>query len=54
MNLAMLSYPNVIVDLAEPIARGRRSIRHIAHRLDDPVGFVAALDARLSTLRGSA
>lgn len=48
LNLAMLSYPNVIVDLAEPIRRGRREIRHIAHRLDDPAGFVAALDARLN------
>ena len=48
LNLAMLSYPNVIVDLREPIRRGRRSIGHIAHRLDDPACFITALNARLS------
>ena len=48
LNLAMLSYPNVIVDLRAPIRRGRRSIGHIAHRLDDPASFVAALSARLA------
>jgi hypothetical protein len=47
LNLAMLSYPNVIVDLVEPIRRGRRSIQYIAHRLDDPAAFVAAINARL-------
>ena len=47
LNLAMLSYPNVLVELRAPIPRGRRSIDRIAHRLDDPGGFVAALAARL-------
>lgn len=52
LNLAMLSYPNVIVDLREPIRRGRRSIGHVAHRLDDPAGFIAALNARFARPRG--
>jgi hypothetical protein len=47
LNLAMLSCPNVLVELRAPIARGRRSIDRVAHRLDDPGGFVAALAARL-------
>ncbi len=47
LNLAMLSYPNVLVELRAPIPRGRRSIDRIAHRLDDAGGFVAALAARL-------
>ena len=49
LNLAMLSYPNLLLDLDE-IRRGRRVYRHVAHRLDDPAGFVAALDARLERL----
>lgn len=52
MNLAMLSYPNVLVDLREPVRRGRRSIGHIAHRLDDPSGFIAALNAQLGRSGG--
>ena len=52
LNLAMLSYPNLLVDLREPIRRGRRSIGHIAHRLDDPAGFIAALRTRLQRLGG--
>jgi hypothetical protein len=43
LNLAMMSYPNVLIDLKAPIARGRRTISHVAHRLDDPSGFIAAL-----------
>ena len=48
LNLAMLSYPNLLIDLKEPIRRRRRLIGHIAHRLDDPAVFVAALKARLA------
>ena len=47
LNLAMLSYPNVLIELREPIRRGRRSIDRIAHRLDDPGAFVRALVAQL-------
>ena len=51
-NFAMLSYPNLLVDLREPIRRGRRSIGHLAHRLDDPAGFIAALKTRLERSGG--
>ncbi len=49
LNLGLLAYPNVVVDLVE--ARpGRRGIMAVAHRLDDPVAFAAALER----LRGTA
>lgn len=44
LNLALIAYPNVIVDLVEPIA-GTRPVSAIAHRLDDAPAFVAALRA---------
>jgi hypothetical protein len=47
LNLAMLSYPNVLIELREPIRRGRRSIARIAHRLDAPDGFIAAVSERI-------
>ena len=47
-NLALISYPNIVVDLKEPLA-DRRGTRAIAHRLDDPEAFASALAARLGT-----
>ncbi|PZU09888.1 MAG: hypothetical protein DI605_08675 [Sphingomonas sp.] len=42
--LSLLAYPNIVIDLVEPIEmRGGRCIRAIAHRLDDPAAFSAAL-----------
>ncbi|MCU6452527.1 hypothetical protein LPN01_00375 [Sphingomonas sp. A2-49] len=43
LNLALLAYPNVVVDLRAPLP-GRRGIVAIAHRLDDPAAFAAALE----------
>lgn len=43
LNLALIAYPNVVVDLTAPLP-GRRGITAIAHRLDDPAGFVAAIE----------
>ncbi len=43
INLAMLAYPNVVVDLIAPLP-GRKGITTIAHRLDDPAAFVSALE----------
>ncbi|WP_245739146.1 hypothetical protein [Sphingomonas rubra] len=42
LNLALVAWPNVAVDLAAPLP-GRRGIVTIVHRLDDPHGFAAAL-----------
>jgi hypothetical protein len=45
LNLALLAFPNVLVELGAPLPHGRRGkpVRAIAHRLDDPDGFRAAL-----------
>jgi hypothetical protein len=43
LNLALLAWPNVVVELTEPIAMRGRPIRAIAHKLDDPAAFAAAL-----------
>ncbi|HEX8446652.1 MAG TPA: hypothetical protein VF649_08560 [Sphingomonas sp.] len=50
VNLGLLAYPNIVIDLDPPVA-GRRAwpIRAIAHRLDDPAafrGWVATLPPR--------
>jgi hypothetical protein len=50
LNLALINYPNVMLDLDPPLLLRRRSVRAIAHRLDDPPGFVAAV-ARLVEAR---
>ncbi|MES2338495.1 MAG: hypothetical protein V4537_10395 [Pseudomonadota bacterium] len=44
LNLALIAHPNVHVDLRRPVHRGRRTITSVAHRLDDPAAFLAALD----------
>ncbi len=43
LNLALLAYPNTVVDLNAPLP-GRRGITTIAHRLDDPAAFASALE----------
>jgi hypothetical protein len=46
-NLALAGWPNILIDLHRPIASRRgRTVSAIAHRLDDPGAFHAAL-ARL-------
>jgi hypothetical protein len=42
LNLAMINYPNVMLDLDHPLP-GRRPIGAVAHRLDDPAAFAAAI-----------
>ena len=44
LNLALIAYPNVVVDFDPPVAGRRRVIRSIAHRLDDPTAFIAAIE----------
>lgn len=43
-NLALIAYPNVMIDLAQPVASGRRAIATVAHRMDDLTGFLNALN----------
>jgi len=46
-NLALLAYPNIMVDLAEPLPRKRlfrtSMVATVAHRLDDLPAFLAAM-----------
>ena len=48
VKLSLLAWPNVLVDLAEPVAGRRGPVRGVAHRLDDPARFTAALNAWLA------
>ena len=41
-NLALINYPNVMLDLDPPLQR-KRALIAVAHRLDDPAGFAAAV-----------
>jgi hypothetical protein len=46
INLALIAYPNVVVLLRQPVAASRgRMVSKIAHRLDDPHAFAAALES---------
>jgi len=52
LNLAMIAYPNIVLDLRRPVRLGRRrEIRAVAHRFDDPVAFARAI-ARLESRDG--
>lgn len=42
LNLALVAWPNVVLDLKHPVGR-RRRITAIAHRLDKPEAFRVAL-----------
>lgn len=47
VNLALANWPNVVVDLSRPVRVRRRDIEAVAHRLDDPEAFRAALERSL-------
>ena len=44
LNLALIAYPNVVIDLWDPVRSGRRAVSTVAHRLDDPAAFVRAIE----------
>ena len=44
LNMALIAHPNVVISLRTPLP-GRRAIRAIAHRLDDPDAFGRTLRA---------
>jgi hypothetical protein len=48
LNLALLAYPNVLLDIHPPLIGKRRPIGTVAHRIDDHAGFAAAVDALLA------
>jgi len=45
LNLALLAWPNIVIDLKEPVVAGRRRIVAIAHKLDEPATFHVAMAA---------
>lgn len=49
LNLALINYPNVMLDIDPPLLARRRPLRAIAHRLDDPAGFAAAVGRLMET-----
>jgi hypothetical protein len=49
LNLALINYPNVMLDLDPPLPVRRRRLHAVAHRLDDPVGFAAAISGLIRT-----
>lgn len=46
LNLALIAWPNIVIDLKAPRGTGWRRVVAVAHRLDDPEAFRIAL-ARL-------
>ncbi|EQB15599.1 hypothetical protein RLDS_10000 [Sphingobium lactosutens DS20] len=44
-NGALIAYPNVVLELDPPVRNGRRSIRFLAHRLDEPSMFTSSFAA---------
>jgi len=45
LNLALLAWPNIVIDLKEPVPAGRRRVVAIAHKLDEPAAFHVAMAA---------
>lgn len=43
LNFALINYPNIMLDLDPPLSGRRHPIKAVAHRLDDPAGFTAAV-----------
>ena len=46
-NCALIAYPNVVIDLIEPVRVGRREVSSLAHRLDEPTAFANAINAKV-------
>ncbi len=51
LNLALLAWPNIVVELHRPIKTDRGSVHRIAHRLADAPTFLAALNEQLEAIR---
>lgn len=47
-NAGLIAHPNIVLRLRFPVRVGRRQVHYLAHRLDDPKAFNAALDALTS------
>lgn len=47
-NMALIAWPNIVFDLARPIAHKGKVVTAIAHNFDDPAAFRAAIEGRLA------
>jgi hypothetical protein len=47
VNLALIAYPNLLIDLDPPLPGRRREVRAVAHKLDAPDAFLEALRAAM-------
>jgi len=45
LRLSLVAFPNVMIELTEPVARRRRRICAVVHRLDDRAAFAKAFAA---------
>lgn len=43
-NLALIAYPNIWIDLTDPVAGRRGPIHAVAHKLDNPASFRTAVN----------
>lgn len=50
LDLGLIAHPNVVLVLRHPQPVGRREVHAVAHRLDDPAAFVAALEQRRASV----
>lgn len=44
VNLALATWPNVVIDLSDPVLRRGRPVFAVAHKIDDPAAFALALN----------
>lgn len=48
LKLSLLAYPNIVVDLCEPVVVGRRRVSALAHRIERPDVFRTELERRIA------
>lgn len=50
LDLALIAHPNTVLMLRSPQRVGAREVHAVAHRLDDPAAFTAALERRRASV----
>lgn len=48
LNMALITWPNIVLDLNRPMTRRRRQVSAVAHRVDDPAAFREAIIRAMS------
>jgi hypothetical protein len=47
--MALIAWPNVMIDLKQPMKRRRKTITSVAHCVDDPASFRLAVQPATRT-----